>query len=66
MKKLDALKKELPENKTLVFFDIGANIGWYTFTTASKGIKVRAFEPFSANTFAIKFAKCLNNPEISD
>lgn len=65
MNKLDQLKENVPDNKTLVFLDIGANIGWYTLISASKGIKVKAFEPFSSNAFAIKFAKCMN-PKISD
>ena len=46
--------------------DIGANIGWYTLAAASNGFKVKAYEPFEQNTFAIKYAKCLNKPEISD
>jgi FkbM family methyltransferase len=69
MTHLDKLRDELKlshPDKKLVFFDIGANIGWFTFTAASKGIKVKAFEPFTMNTFALKFAICLNKPEISD
>lgn len=51
-------------NKTLIFFDIGANIGWFTFAAASKGIKVKAFEPFKSNLDAIKMALCLNSEAI--
>ncbi len=62
MKLLDQLQVKAQDmNKTLIFFDIGANIGWFTFTTASKGIKVKAFEPFKSNYDAIKVAKCLNS-----
>jgi len=59
MKQLDVLNKSVG-NKTLIFVDVGANIGWFTFAAASKGYKVQAFEPFSRNNFALGFALCLN------
>ena len=59
MKQLDALNATIG-NKTLVFIDVGANIGWFTLAAASKGYKVQAFEPFSTNIFGLNFSLCLN------
>lgn len=37
-----------------VFFDVGANMGWYTVLTARLGIQVHAFEP-TENTFQLLY-----------
>ncbi len=48
------------ENKSIVFIDIGANIGWFSLVCASHGIKSIAFEPIKANTKLFKKSIELN------
>mmetsp|Transcript_12889 Transcript_12889/g.24205 ORF Transcript_12889/g.24205 Transcript_12889/m.24205 type:complete len:417 (-) Transcript_12889:1367-2617(-) len=43
----------------LTFIDIGANIGWFTFSLAALGVKVIAFEPMEDNVKLIRDSMCL-------
>lgn len=45
----------------IALFDIGANIGWFTFLAASRGFRVVAFEPLPSNELAMRMSICLNN-----
>lgn len=42
------------ENKSAMFIDIGANIGWFSLVCASYGVKSIAFEPIKTNTKLFK------------
>lgn len=48
----------LPKNGT--FFDIGANIGYYSLLFARKGYRVFAVEPMTRNRQALEGSLCLN------
>jgi FkbM family methyltransferase len=54
----EIVKKESDTNKNTVFFDIGANIGWYSiyFDRLFKQLQIHAFEPIAAT-----YAQLLKN-----
>jgi FkbM family methyltransferase len=47
------------------FYDIGANIGYYSFLFAEAGYTVLAFEPETANVGLFRASLCLNQGTIS-
>jgi FkbM family methyltransferase len=51
-------KNNIPLSK-LTFIDIGANIGWFTFSLAALGVNVIAFEPMEENIKLIRDSMCL-------
>jgi len=44
---------------SLTFVDIGANIGWFTFSMAALGVNVLAFEPMEENINLILESMCM-------
>lgn len=46
-------------------FDIGANMGFYTFVLAKAGWNVTAFEPMKSNVRLVKASLCAN-PDVRD
>lgn len=59
IQKLRKVKKDNP-NKKIAYFDLGANVGWYSFIAAQNDFYVAAFEPLKENIFAIRKTICLN------
>lgn len=62
--KLDAFAKEkkLPRSEVFVF-DIGANIGTWSFPIAAAGYQVLAFEAMDVNQKSLQYSFCVNIPE---
>lgn len=58
-----AEKRKMPLSE-LLFLDIGANIGWFSFRMASLGVTVHAFEPMHANQQLIKASFGQNTQEL--
>jgi FkbM family methyltransferase len=52
--------KTLPATTEGAFYDVGANIGYYSFLFAAAGYTVVAFEPLPANLAAFRATLCLN------
>ena len=57
-----SVKKNL-SNKEIYFIDIGANIGWYTFTLSKFGYKIISFEPSKLNYYILNKNYCINKDE---
>ena len=60
---LQETKERMP-HKDIYMIDVGANIGWFTLTAASRGFKVISFEPFLDNQFYLK-QSIQSNPEFA-
>jgi FkbM family methyltransferase len=43
-----------------LFVDVGANIGWFSFNLAAKGIRTIAFEAMHLNSLLIRSTMCAN------
>lgn len=41
--------------------NVGANVGWYSFSVASRGYRIAAFEAMASNVQLIQQALCLNS-----
>jgi len=53
-------------NKSAVFVDVGANLGWFSLVMAAAGYEdIHAIEPFGSNVRLLKLSLCLNGPEFS-
>ena len=52
-------KKNLSKNDIYII-DIGANIGWYTFTLSKYGYKIFSFEPSKINYYILRKNYCIN------
>ena len=48
------------KNEDIYILDIGANIGWYSFTLAKYGYKIISFEPSELNNYILNKNYCLN------
>jgi len=55
-----APSETLPDASKGAFYDVGANIGYYTFLFAAAGYQAVAFEPDPANAALIRASMCLN------
>ena len=44
----------------IYILDVGANIGWYSFSLSKYGYKILSFEPMLINTYILKKNYCLN------
>jgi FkbM family methyltransferase len=49
--------------KTTTFYDIGANVGYYSFLFAAAGYTVIAFEPETRNAALFRASLCLNQQQ---
>ena len=49
-----------PAEATATFYDVGANIGYYSFLFAAAGYNVIAFEPEKSNIALFRASMCLN------
>lgn len=54
-------KKAKVEKHDVYVIDVGANIGWYTFTLGKEGYNVFSFEPSKINYYILLKNYCLNN-----
>ena len=52
-------KKKINKNNIYIM-DIGANVGWYTFTLSKFGYKIISFEPSKLNYYILKKNYCIN------
>ena len=50
----------LPTGESNVLWDVGANIGYYSFIFAAAGYRVIAFEPENSNAALFRASLCLN------
>ena len=61
---LKALKyyanKNKINNNNIYIIDVGANIGWYTFSLSKFGYKIISFEPSKINYYILKKSFCIN------
>ncbi len=53
-------KRGISDRKSVTILDIGAEVGWYTMSFASKGFRVVAFEPMHANWYMLSKSMCIN------
>ena len=53
-------KKKKIDNNNIYIIDIGANIGWYTFSLSKFGYKIISFEPSKLNYYILKKNFCIN------
>jgi FkbM family methyltransferase len=60
-----SILKNLPTAKNLIFYDIGANTGWYTMLALSfrKDSIVHSFEPVEEHLTCLKETVCLNQEQ---
>ena len=55
-----APSETLPDASKGAFYDVGANVGYYTFLFAAAGYHAVAFEPDPGNAALIRASMCLN------
>jgi FkbM family methyltransferase len=61
---LSPVHQSLPDVAEGAFYDVGGNIGYYSFLFAAAGYSVVAFEPLPTNIALFKTTLCLN-PELA-
>lgn len=54
-----SIKKNI-NKKNIYIIDIGAHVGWYTFTLSKFGFKIISFEPSKLNYYILKKNYCIN------
>lgn len=62
--KSSELLRELRNSDKSTFFDVGANVGWFSLLAAYSGFQAVTVEPFESNINLFKMSLCMAPPDV--